>query len=515
MHAYRRRFLPFALLIAALRAGSFALPGGSPAPVQAGGSWSAWIYSYDTGRMVHVFPDGAAPMEMAFPLPPGTSQPPSSLVISRDGALLAACLTDDTGSSSVRVYDIYNHVWVAAYLPAGPIIGCGLSYYSFSEDGTQLAFGIMNHYPGQPDSRPDWELVVMQMNTSAILYRIDASSAQVAALGQDLGGMMPFVSTFQMATGTFPGLITFKPVRWGTEGSCEYSSLIWNLTQATVSMGGPYGKGSLSVLLPNSELTWTDTDATLPQGQLMGPGCAYNVIMYANKTGAQYPIFTNGTVLYGSVFVDDGRRIAFNSLQGDSMQWLAIDRSGLVTALPTSIQSYEVWGTLDGYVYLDSSSAPAVRYDRFSGQAVQSFVAWTGTPGDYWRIIWVNPLSGGLGLPAFPQVSILGAPPVMPTSTPFPTLPAPPAPVGVLAVGARAVVSTTAGDYLRVRTGAGVAFAVAFQLPGGTPVTLLEGPISADGYTWWRVQSDDGRSGWSVEGVTDATGYLQTLVPLG
>ncbi len=521
MHSYRRQIGLIAVLIVAVLAGSFALPGNNPARVQAGGSWSAWIYNYDTGRMIHVFPDGAAATEMMFPLPPGTSQPPSSLTISRDGSLLAACLTDDAGNPSVRVYDIYNGYWVAAYTPAAPIIGCGLSYYSFSEDGTQLAFGILNHYPFDPDARPAWEMVVMQMNTNAILYHIDSNAPQITGLGQDFSGMMPFVSTFQMATGTFPGLITFKLVRWGTEGSCDYPNLTWNLSMASISQSDVYGKGGLSVLLPNSELTWTDIDASLPQGQLMGPGCPYNVIKYANKTGANYPIFSNGTVLYGSTFVDDGRRIAFNSLVGDTIQWLTIDRSGVVTTMPADIQSYELWGTLNGYVFLNTntlpgqSGVPEVRYHTFSGgQLPQAYVAWTGAPGEYWRIIWVNPLSGGLGLPAFPQMAVLGTPPVMPVPTPFPTLPAPPAPVGVLAIGARAVVNTTAGDFLRVRTGAGVGFPVAFQLANGTQVTLLEGPVSADGYAWWRVQADDGRSGWSVEGVTDTTGYLQTLVPL-
>ena len=68
----------------------------------AGGSWSAWIYNHDTGEMVHVFPDGAAPVSMMFPLPPGSNfNLPSEVTISRDGALLAACLYDDSGSAGV------------------------------------------------------------------------------------------------------------------------------------------------------------------------------------------------------------------------------------------------------------------------------------------------------------------------------------------------------------------------------------------------------------------------------
>ncbi|MBI5958360.1 MAG: SH3 domain-containing protein, partial [Chloroflexi bacterium] len=51
------------------------------------------------------------------------------------------------------------------------------------------------------------------------------------------------------------------------------------------------------------------------------------------------------------------------------------------------------------------------------------------------------------------------------------------------------------------------------QLPSGSPVTLMEGPINADGLVWWRIQTADGRSGWCIEGIVDGGVYIQTLVP--
>jgi hypothetical protein len=518
----RRRHLSVLIAaIVAVMAGALALAGGGVTPARAGGSWSAWVYNQDTGKMVHVFPDGAAPVEMFFPLPPGTSQYPSMVTISRDGAYLAACLTDNTGSASVRVYDIYGGHYIAAYLPPGPIIGCALTRYSFSEDGTQLAFGILNHWPGEPDSRPDWEVIVMQMNTSAILYHLDSNSPLVTGLGIDPGGKLPFVVTFQMATGTFPGLITVKPVQWATEGACSYDGLIWNLSDGTISQNGLYGKGGLDFLLPNSEAAWTDVDTTRPQGVLEGPGCAYNVIMYSNKAGALYPIYTNSTVLYGSTFVDDGHRVAFSSYAGGVTQWMALDRNGAITTLPSDLSDvYQVWGTLDGYAFLrnPSGGAPEVRYHRFAGgPSPDIYVAWSGLPGEYYRMIWVNPLSGGTGLPPFPPLATLGPPIVITPTLPPPaviTLPPPPLPSGALVAGGRARVNTTEGDMLRIRSGPGTSFAVAFQLANGIPVTLVEGPVSADGFSWWYIRTDDGRAGWCVEGVMDNGAYLQTLIPI-
>ena len=503
--AHRWRFALIGLVILAT-VGPLAWSMGTSS-VQAGGSWSAWLYNYDTGRMVHVFPDGAPAVDMMFPLPPGTSSLPSTLTISRDGSLLAACLVDDAGNPSVRVYDIYGGFFVAEYASPGPVMACSLTRYGFSEDGTQLAFGLLNHWPSDPDPRPDWELIVMQMNTSAVLYHLDSTMPQVTSLGFDASGKLPFVETFQMANGSYPGLISFKPVQWATEGSCDYPSVVWNLGEHSAYMGGTAGKNGLDYLLPNSEAIWTDTDPSFAAGVLEGPGCAHNVVMYSNKMGDQYPIFTNGTVLSGSTFVDDGRKMAVGSYSGGLNQWYMIDRTGTSALLPVDMDTYEVWGTLDGYVFLKNAppgGAMEVRYHRFTvGLTPDAYVAWAGAPGEYWRIIWVNPLIGGTGLPPFQPLPVLGPPPL------------PPQPVDLLTVGTRAVVNTTEGDMLRVRAGPGTGYGVSFQLTNGTPVTLIEGPVSGDGLTWWRIQTADGRSGWAVEGVNELGGYLQTLLPVG
>lgn len=207
---------------------------------------------------------------------------------------------------------------------------------------------------------------------------------------------------------------------------------------------------------------------------------------------------------------------------------------GRVSTLPADTQGFDLWGTPDGYVFLNNNApgGPQVRYHRFSGgPAPEAYLAWSGAPGEYWRIVWVTPLSGGEGLAPFPPIAPApadptllitpppGALPIIPalpgfSLTPAPTLPPPAVITPTLAVGGRARIHTTEGDRLRIRSGPGTSYAVLFQLPDGTPVTLLEGPIPGGDYKWWRIQTDDGRSGWAVEGVTDDGAYLQTLVPL-
>ena len=37
------------------------------------------------------------------------------------------------------------------------------------------------------------------------------------------------------------------------------------------------------------------------------------------------------------------------------------------------------------------------------------------------------------------------------------------------------------------------------QLRSGEVIRVLEGPVDADGYYWWKIETSDGLSGWSVE----------------
>src|SRR3954447_2489199 len=65
-----------------------------------------------------------------------------------------------------------------------------------------------------------------------------------------------------------------------------------------------------------------------------------------------------------------------------------------------------------------------------------------------------------------------------------------------LAIGGKAVVITTEGDRLTVRSGAGRQFPTIGSLAEGTEVMLLAGPqSSADGIAWFRVQGG-GLTGW-------------------
>ena len=109
---------------------------------------------------------------------------------------------------------------------------------------------------------------------------------------------------------------------------------------------------------------------------------------------------------------------------------------------------------------------------------------------------------------AAPEVETVAAEPVQPTRTPlFPTAvpSATPAPiVRTLRVGGSAQVANTEGRALRGRAAPGLKAPVRVAFAEGERVRLLEGPVTADGYVWWRVEGQKG-AGWaaqqSLEGV--------------
>ena len=84
----------------------------------------------------------------------------------------------------------------------------------------------------------------------------------------------------------------------------------------------------------------------------------------------------------------------------------------------------------------------------------------------------------------------------------------------MLIAGGLAVVHTTNGDQLNVRTGAGTNYQILAKLGDGARVTLIEGPKNADGFQWWHIRTESGIAGWVVDSVNDDDGKrLETLLP--
>ena len=107
---------------------------------------------------------------------------------------------------------------------------------------------------------------------------------------------------------------------------------------------------------------------------------------------------------------------------------------------------------------------------------------------------------------ATPEVTKIAAPTQTPANTPARATPTPTAtsifflPDGVIGIGAYVQVTGTNGAGLRMRSEPGLAGAVNFTALDSEVFLVIDGPVDADGYTWWHLEApyDKTRNGWSA-----------------
>jgi hypothetical protein len=90
-----------------------------------------------------------------------------------------------------------------------------------------------------------------------------------------------------------------------------------------------------------------------------------------------------------------------------------------------------------------------------------------------------------------------------PTVTPFPPTPTTsptPAP-GQYAIGVYVLVINTGGEGLNIHSTPSINSKVIFSGNDAEVFQIAEGPIDAEGYTWWRLTAsyDATRTGWAVQ----------------
>lgn len=92
-----------------------------------------------------------------------------------------------------------------------------------------------------------------------------------------------------------------------------------------------------------------------------------------------------------------------------------------------------------------------------------------------------------------------GVPPTVAVPGPLPSpSPAPSSELPRVEPGGWVRVRGTEGEDLRLRAAPSLRGETLSFVKEGTLLRVLEGPVEADGYTWWRVQSPEDRAGWAA-----------------
>jgi hypothetical protein len=304
------------------------------------------------------------------------------------------------------------------------------------------------------------------------------------------------------------------------EGAPRFRSFVWRRATNELLETYRYPQPGADLFEPTNEVIAAYQDETFPNQLALIDGIPiqFNVVQVSDAIGnPPFIWFNNEGSSLSAYFVENGQRIlvtGYNVLSG-LKNWALLERD--LTVLHSDVppwETYSVTGVGDGFLYIATnvlaSGEPVLMYHNTEAGTLSNLGSiWNGTAGTYVEIAWVNDIRFTEALPEsflpWGRISDFLIEPPLPTATssslvpvtsdPLPTSSAP---IG-LAVGLRVRVVTTEGDMLNVRSGAGRGFSLLYQFADGTMVTILEGPISADGFTWWRVRADDGREGWVVD----------------
>lgn len=494
-------------------------------------SWSAWLYNRETGHLIVAQSDGTQRYDVQLPTLMAHDMYSSHADVSPDGRLTAYSVSSST--QNTRQFVVVDTDQLAAsgggsgafeltFSPPQPTLQDTFVFENdvFNDDGTAVAYG----YGLDPEG---WEIVVLDIATGSTMFTLRSSDPQMSALMPDDFFLVPAI---QQYTG---GSVYFTLVNWATEGRPEYSNFRWSLVTNSVSESIAYPTLGGDTLESTGEIIMPMYDPALPnQSELMMMGVQINTLqVYDPPTDLRFPVFTTPEWnMHAAEFVNNGRYVmVFSSdMVSDSQFWSLLERDGNVVSqmfLPTQ-HAYDVVGTPRGYlmrgvetradgdyVFVDYAEAPNLTV-RNRGFTVP-------TPGAEYIIVHVDAVADGPFI--YGNWSTVGDA-VTPEGTPlfeggpfFEDTPAaqdaatPVTASDPLIVGGIAFIQTTEGDMLNVRSGPGLNFQRVTQLAPGTQVTLLEGPVPADGFTWWRVEMPDGRSGWVVQRADN----VDTLLPAG
>lgn len=500
-----------------------------PAHAQtAGTNWQAQLYEPNTGTMYTIDSSGQVADSFTLPLLAGFDHYPATVAVAHGGSPLAYVAYNSTTFQGVLIVSQRDRLLASFNLPL--TLSTSFEYIAdesaFNDDNTRVALGYSLEGGG-------WGIIALNLLTGNVDYSVRSDEPTAAAMSiANTPGLTPVIRRFSLQT------VSFNLVISGTEAGSTLKAYDWNVATNTLSLNSIFSSLDSDRFANTDEMVMTAADTRLENQQASFPFFQANSLqVYEALTGARFPFFNRAdATLQSPRFIQNGERILVDTATADGrFAWTVVERSGaLVGTLPTAITITEVHGVADGFIYTTDAFAPGARtlvyVDTRSGLNA-GVPIWTSGAGELPLIVWAGSTSISVQAAATDYVawSQLADPVYAPGSTPL-IAPAPDQPLlvspsdivtpvatrnfnAVLVAGGLAVIHTTDGDQLNVRSGAGTNYLIVGKLGDGARVTIMDGPVAADGFTWWQIRTNSGIAGWVVESVSNGTERLQTLLP--
>jgi hypothetical protein len=397
------------LLLLALSLSLSLVPVSAQADAQAS-DWSLYLIDSMTQQVLRIYLDGRQET-YDLGMPAGTYLGRSSADFTPDGNRVAYCINDspDSPNMSLFVRDMgAGQVFTVSF---GQTAGRWVDY---SNDGSQIAVSLARHYAGDPNADPNtptWQLLVLDATNGTQLYEMNPIKG---AAYFDVGrALMPDVRYFA------GNLIVFAGLAWGTEGFPTPPAYLWQTTDDAIQPVERWWRWGWDALAYTGELAWVEVNANLPAAEPGGPMPQGNVVKLANDGGQESTIYANPDwIIMGTKFIDAGRQLAINELQGfdennmeapQGTRWIALNRDGTSSELVAPPGYSELVAAPDGFALLwasDNSATPLMTLDYHTGRETTTLWQTQQQMGTSWQLLWSAPTRPAQGLTPFQSISV-------------------------------------------------------------------------------------------------------------
>ncbi|MEO8606873.1 MAG: SH3 domain-containing protein [Chloroflexota bacterium] len=498
-----------------------------PTAAQNGG-WTAWLYSAADGHMTQVDDSGAVHTDFTLPLPIGFDLFPQKVAVGHGGSPFAYVVSNSTTFQGALVISQGAALKFSFNLPL--TFADSTEFVAdesiFNEDNSALALGYSLDGGG-------WGLLIFDLTSGTVAQTIRFDTPTVAVLGLSANfGLTPIPRRF------IGREVTFSMIQAGTDAAPGYDAYTWNIDTGDLTQNLAFPSLDADTFPPTGEMVMSLPDDRLPNQSADFTFFQANTLhVFDPLTSARFPFYNSQTFTFSRPhFIQNGERILFevSAAAGDSFEWQVVGRDGtLVGPIPGGVTINDAHGLGDGFIYTTDTFSPGsttLVYVNTRDTLNAGVPIWSSNPNETVTIAWAGDtviraqaayspwakLADAVYAPGVAaEIGPAGGQPLLTPGAISPSDIAASTPVfgRFLSVGGLAIINTTEGDTLNVRTAPTRDSAIATRLPDGERVTIMDGPRAGEGFTWWKIRTAAGIEGWVVESVDDNGSRLQTLIP--